>query len=118
MTARKGEGTSALVVHAGFNGIDDIFSGVDNYYLAYAPKGNPSELVEKLGERYEIARTNIKKWTVGSPIQAPLDATYNIMKKQSGSILTTSRQSSCVWPVTLRRKSWIIAKCRIFASST
>ena len=31
-------------------------------------------LVDKLGERYEIARTNIKKWTVGSPIQAPLDA--------------------------------------------
>ena len=81
MTARNGV-TSALVVHAGFNGIDDIFSGVDNYYLAYAPKGNPAELVEKLGERYEIARTSIKKWTVGSPIQAPLDAMYNIMKKR------------------------------------
>ena len=33
-----------------------------------------ARLVEKLGERYEIARTNIKKWTVGSPIQGPLDA--------------------------------------------
>jgi 2-methylcitrate dehydratase PrpD len=71
------------VVHAGFNGIDDIFSGVDNYYLAYAPNANPEELISKLGERYEIARTNIKKWTVGSPIQAPLDAMYNIMKKQT-----------------------------------
>ena len=82
MTARNGV-TSALIVHAGFNGIDDIFSGVDNYYLAYAPNGNPEELVNKLGERYEIARTNIKKWTVGSPIQAPLDCMYNILKKQS-----------------------------------
>src|SRR5205823_14844682 len=27
-----------------------------------------------LGERYEITRTDIKKWTVGSPIQGPLDA--------------------------------------------
>ena len=31
-------------------------------------------LVDKLGERYEVIRTNIKKWSVGSPIQAPLDA--------------------------------------------
>ena len=80
MTARSGV-TSALVVHAGFDGIDDIFSGVDNYFLAYAPNAKTEELVSELGERYEITRTNIKKWTVGSPIQAPLDAMYNILKK-------------------------------------
>ncbi len=80
MTARSGV-TSALVVHAGFDGLDDIFSGVDNYFLAYAPNAHPEELINQLGERYEIARTNIKKWTVGSPIQAPLDCLYNIMKK-------------------------------------
>jgi 2-methylcitrate dehydratase PrpD len=82
MNARNGV-TSALVVHAGFDGIDDIFSGVDNYFQAYAPKANTEELVSQLGERYEIARTNIKKWTVGSPIQAPLDAMYNILKKRT-----------------------------------
>src|SRR5260221_11027318 len=81
MTARSGV-TSALVVHAGFDGIDDIFSGTDNYFLAYAPNANPAELTNQLGERYEIARTNIKKWTVGSPIQAPLDCLYNILKKR------------------------------------
>ena len=80
MNARSGV-TSALVVHAGFDGIDDIFSGVDNYFLAYAPNAHPEELINQLGQRYEIARTNIKKWTVGSPIQAPLDAIYNILKK-------------------------------------
>ena len=80
MNARNGV-TSALVVHAGFDGLDDIFSGVDNYFDAYAPKANKEELVSQLGERYEIARTNIKKWTVGSPIQAPLDCLYNILKK-------------------------------------
>ncbi len=80
MNARNGV-TSALVVHAGFDGIDDIFSGVDNYFLAYAPNAHTEELVSQLGERYEITRTNIKKWTVGSPIQAPLDAMYNILKK-------------------------------------
>jgi 2-methylcitrate dehydratase PrpD len=81
MTARNGV-TSALVVHAGFDGLDDIFSGVDNYFLAYAPNAHTDELVNQLGERYEIARTNIKKWTVGSPIQARLDCLYNIMKKR------------------------------------
>src|ERR1700686_4301051 len=39
MNARNGV-TSALVVHAGFNGLDDIFSGVDNYYQAYAPNAH------------------------------------------------------------------------------
>jgi 2-methylcitrate dehydratase PrpD len=81
MTARSGV-TSALVVHAGFDGLDDIFSGVDNYFLAYAPNAHTDELVNQLGERYEITRTNIKKWTVGSPIQAPLDCLYSILKKR------------------------------------
>jgi len=67
MPARNGV-TSALVVKSGWNGVDDIFSGPDNFFAAYAPKAQPDLLVEKLGERYEIAQTDIKKWTVGSPI--------------------------------------------------
>lgn len=39
-------------------------------------------MTDKLGERYEVTRTNIKKWTVGSPIQAPLDAVENLQKKR------------------------------------
>jgi 2-methylcitrate dehydratase PrpD len=81
MTARSGT-TAALLIHAGFNGIEDIFSGADNFFAAYAPNARPELLIEKLGERYEITRTNIKKWTVGSPIQAPLDAMYNILQRR------------------------------------
>src|SRR5258708_38370086 len=44
------------------------------------------KLVENLGERYEVTRTNIKKWTVGSPIQAPLDALELILKKHSVAV--------------------------------
>ncbi len=73
MPARNGV-TSALLVESGWNGVDDIFSGADNFFAAYAPKAQPDRLVEKLGERYEIVQTDIKKWTVGSPIQGPLDA--------------------------------------------
>ena len=72
MPARNGV-TAALLVRSGWNGVDDVFSGPDNFFLAYAPKAKPEQLTEKLGERYEIARTDIKKWCVGSPIQAPLD---------------------------------------------
>ena len=78
MSARSGV-TSALLVQAGWTGIDDIFSGENNYILANAREADPEDLptellIDELGERYEIARTNIKKWSVGSPLQAPLDA--------------------------------------------
>ncbi len=73
MTARNGV-TAALVVRSGWTGVDDVFSGADNFFKAYAPKARPERLVEGLGSRYEVVQTDIKKWTVGSPIQAPLDA--------------------------------------------
>jgi 2-methylcitrate dehydratase PrpD len=73
MPARNGV-TSAILVQSGWNGVDDIFSGADNFFAAYAPKARPDQLADKLGERYEIMQTDIKKWTVGSPIQGPLDA--------------------------------------------
>ncbi|MGZ5172220.1 MAG: MmgE/PrpD family protein [Burkholderiales bacterium] len=82
MPARSGV-TSALLVRSGWNGVDDVFSGADNFFQAYAPKAQPARLIEKLGERYEIAQTDIKKWTVGSPIQGPLDAIEAIRGKLS-----------------------------------
>jgi len=39
-------------------------------------------LIDKLGDRYEITRTAIKKWTVGSPIQGPLDALEILLKRR------------------------------------
>ena len=80
MPARNGV-TSALLVQAGGTGVEDIFSGADNFFDAFMPKNDPSMVIDKLGERYEITRTNIKKWTVGSPIQAPLDALEILLKR-------------------------------------
>ncbi len=80
MTARSGV-TSALLVKAGWTGVDDIFSGKDNFFAAYNPHANPAGLAEDLGERFEVTRTNIKKWPVGSPIQSALDA-LDILRKQ------------------------------------
>jgi 2-methylcitrate dehydratase PrpD len=81
MPARSGV-TSALLVHSGWTGVDDILSGDDNFLLANAPHGDPNALIDQLGERYEIMRTSIKKWTVGTPIQAPLDALEMILKRR------------------------------------
>jgi 2-methylcitrate dehydratase PrpD len=81
--------TAATLVKSGWTGVDDVFSGPDNFFEAFAPRENsvikadPTVLIEKLGERYEIARTNIKKWSAGSPIQAPLDAFANFLKQRS-----------------------------------
>jgi 2-methylcitrate dehydratase PrpD len=81
MPARNGV-TAALVVRSGWNGVDDVFAGDDNFFRVNAPKGNPGVLADGLGERFEIINTDIKKWTVGTPIQAPLDAIENLRKKR------------------------------------
>ena len=81
MPARSGV-TSALLVSAGWTGIDDIFSGPDNFLLAHAPNADAAVLADKLGERYEVMRTNIKKWSVGSPIQAALDALELLLQRR------------------------------------
>src|SRR5881396_2134109 len=80
MPARNGV-TAALLVQAGGTGVDDVLSGADNFFQAFVPKNDSAMIVAALGERYEITRTNIKKWTVGAPIQAPLDA-LDILLKQ------------------------------------
>src|SRR6266853_1987159 len=78
MAARNGV-TSALLVQAGGTGVDDILSWADNFLDAFVSKISADLLIEKLGERYEVTRTNFKKWTVGAPIQAPLDAMENLV---------------------------------------
>ena len=82
MPARAGV-TAAEVVRAGWSGVDDVFSGEDNFFRVNAPSARPETLVDGLGQRYEISNTDIKKWTVGSPIQAPLDA-LQALQKQHG----------------------------------
>jgi 2-methylcitrate dehydratase PrpD len=81
MPARNGV-TAALLIDAGASGVDDILSGKDNFIDAYAPGAKAEILTDKLGERYAVAHTTIKKWTVGGPIQAALDSLYTLLKKR------------------------------------
>ena len=82
MGARNGV-TSAILVQSGFTGVADAFSGEHNYFESFAPVANPALLVEDLGCRYEIQLTDIKKFSVGAPIQAPLDALL-ILRERHG----------------------------------
>jgi 2-methylcitrate dehydratase PrpD len=70
------------MVESGFTAVDDIFSGEHNFFQAFSPKADPKGLIAKLGQRYEITRTNIKKYAVGSPVQAPLDSLDYLLKQQ------------------------------------
>ena len=73
MPARDGV-TAATMVAAGFTGVADVFSGPRNFFSAFSSNPKPELLTEDLGKRFEIMETNIKKWSVGSPIQAALDS--------------------------------------------
>ncbi|MEA3026002.1 MAG: hypothetical protein QOF91_1287, partial [Alphaproteobacteria bacterium] len=78
MPARNGVTAATMVAH-GFTGVDDVFSGERNFFEAYAADPEPGQLADALGERFEILATNIKKWAVGSPAQAALDALTHLM---------------------------------------
>jgi 2-methylcitrate dehydratase PrpD len=85
MPARNGV-TAAAMVAMGFTGVDDVFSGERNFFIAYDETGRigrapePQRLVQGLGSTYEIMNTNIKRWSVGSPIQAPLDSLLDLIR--------------------------------------
>lgn len=79
MPARNGAAAADMVA-SGMTGIDDVFSGDRNVFFAFGPKSKPEEFARGLGEVYEVVNTNIKRWTVGSPIQAPLDSLSYLIK--------------------------------------
>ena len=81
MPARNGVAAALMVAH-GFTGVEDALSGERSFFVAYGRKPDPERLLAGLGETYEVMNTNIKRWSVGSPIQAPLDALAELMKQQ------------------------------------
>jgi 2-methylcitrate dehydratase PrpD len=72
MPARDGV-TAATMVASGMSAVDDVLAQ-DGFFARFAPDGDARAMRAGLGTHHEIARAAIKKWSVGSPIQAPLDA--------------------------------------------
>jgi 2-methylcitrate dehydratase PrpD len=76
MPARNGL-SAAMMVQAGFTGVWDVFSGDNNFFLAFTDStmpANPELLVAELGDRYEVTLTNMKKFCTGFPIQSAMEA--------------------------------------------
>ncbi len=73
MGARNGV-FAARFVASGASGVPGSLTGDFSYLSAFAENAAPEALVDGLGQRYEILAASIKKWCVGSPIQAALDS--------------------------------------------
>lgn len=90
MPASNGVRAAELVV-AGCDGVGDVFSGVPNYLDALSQRVDRARLADALGERYEIMHTNIKKFAVGSPAQAAVQATLDLVTEHG---LTAQRTAA------------------------
>jgi 2-methylcitrate dehydratase PrpD len=73
MPARNGM-AAAIMVANGFTGVEDTLDGVPGFFAAYPAASEPARAVEQLGDRHEVMLATIKRWCVGSPIQAALDS--------------------------------------------
>jgi len=73
MGARNGV-TAALMAQAGFTGVPDVLDGEHNALQALSREPRGEEMVAGLGSRFFVTETAIKVFSVGYPIQAPLDA--------------------------------------------
>lgn len=78
MPARNGV-TAATMVASRFTGVEDVFAGDRGFFHAHSRTAEPELLVKGLGRDFDILQTAIKRWPVGYPIQAPLDALSNLM---------------------------------------
>jgi 2-methylcitrate dehydratase PrpD len=78
MPARNGV-EAAHMVAGGMDGVEDILTGHPGFLAAFSPQPQPEELAAELGFRYEVQRTNIKKFAVGSPAQAAVDAALDLL---------------------------------------
>ncbi|MGZ9130628.1 MAG: MmgE/PrpD family protein, partial [Candidatus Binatia bacterium] len=100
MPARNGVAAATMVAH-GFTGVDDVFAGERSFFVAYGRTPDPSVLARGLGTVYEIMNTNIKRWSVGSPIQAPLDSLHELIREHrikgddvTGLVVRVARQGA------------------------
>jgi 2-methylcitrate dehydratase PrpD len=60
-------------------GVDDVLAGDRNFLFAFGAEGRAQRLTQGLGSTYEILQTNVKYWSVGSPIQAPLSSLQTLL---------------------------------------
>lgn len=72
----------AALVRAGFTGAGDVLSPKDRNFFDAMPAGmEPATLYRGLGSDFRILETDIKKYSVGFPIAAPISALEDILSR-------------------------------------
>jgi len=84
MGARNGV-TAAIMAQMGFSGVWDVLDGEHNAFIALSADPQPEEMVAGLGSHYFVTDTAIKPFSVGYPIQAPLDA-FLTLRREHGLV--------------------------------
>ena len=82
MPCRNGV-AAALMVRSGLPGVGDVFDGDPSFFTAFQINSDVARLFDDLGEKFAITETNIKRWTVGSPMQAALDSLEHLIRTHS-----------------------------------
>jgi 2-methylcitrate dehydratase PrpD len=85
MGARNGV-TAAIMVQLGFTGVWDVLDGEHNALQALSAEPKPEEMIAGLGSRFFVTETAIKPFSVGYPIQAPLDAFLKLRREHGLSV--------------------------------
>ena len=80
MGARNGV-TAVGMVEAGLTGVGDVLDGRHNLLNALSTAPKPDLMLDGLGSRFFVTETAIKTYSVGYPIQSPLDATLTLRKQ-------------------------------------
>jgi len=90
MGARNGV-TAAIMAQMGFTGVWDVLDGEHNALIALSSEPKPEEIVAGLGSRFFVSETAIKPFSVGYPIQAPLDAFLTLLREHKLSVDNVER---------------------------
>ena len=90
MGARNGI-TAAMMAEAGFTGVPDVLDGEHNALQALSREPRAEEMLAGLGSRFFITETAIKVFSVGYPIQAPLDAFLNLRRQHGLTAANVAR---------------------------
>jgi 2-methylcitrate dehydratase PrpD len=103
MPAHDGLAAALMVAH-GFGGVEDVFSGDRNFFETFSHRGSCDldVLTNDLGQEFEISRSAIKRWSVGGPIQAPLDLVHELVGAEDFRLEDLARLTVRLNPELLR----------------
>ncbi len=90
MGARNGV-FAALIVQAGATAVPDPLTGHHSFLHAFGETPDAEALIDSLGSRFEVMEASIKKWCVGSPIQAAIDSLTLLIAEHAATARNVKR---------------------------